>query len=78
MGIGSEVKAINDEVQCEDILVTAPDRMPFYERCMVYFEDPTSSTKKMMETTSTGCVTFDKIDDVEKGLADEGVVLQGS
>ena len=36
----AEAKGITDEEQCEDILVTAPNRTSFYEGCMAYVEDP--------------------------------------
>jgi hypothetical protein len=37
----AETKGITDEKQCEDILVTAPNRTSFYEGCMAYVADPT-------------------------------------
>ena len=36
----AEAKGITDEEQCEEILITAPNRTSFYEGCMAYVEDP--------------------------------------
>ena len=36
----AEDKGITDEAQCEDILITAPNRTSFYEGCLTYVDDP--------------------------------------
>jgi hypothetical protein len=42
----AEAKGITDEEQCEDILITAPNRTSFYEGCMAYVEDPSRGADK--------------------------------
>ena len=51
----AEAKGITDEEQCEDILVTAPNRTSFYEGCKAYVEDP-----------SRGAVEDDDGNEIEK------------
>jgi hypothetical protein len=37
----AEAKEIEDEAKCEAILRRQPNRISFYEGCLVYVEDPT-------------------------------------
>ncbi len=42
----AEAKGIQDELECDEILDTAPNRTSFYEGCMAYVEDPSRGADK--------------------------------